>query len=138
MGLYRRDGLIALNKATSQKTDKIRKKIMKVFKDYGFSIDIMTNVLEVNFFNVTFNLRNGSYQTYKKPNNELKCINVLSNQPPQILKQLTPTISNKLSKNSSSELISNESIHQYEDTLSKSGFKTELTCKDPTAPTTRK
>ena len=111
MGLYRHDGLIALNKATSQKTDKIRKKIRKFFKDYGFNNDIVTNVLEVNFFNVTFNLRNGSYQPYKKPSNELKCINVLSNQPPQILKQLTTTISNKLSKNSSSELISNESIH---------------------------
>ena len=33
MGLYKDDGLINLNKVTSQKTDKIRKKIMKVFKD---------------------------------------------------------------------------------------------------------
>ena len=33
MGLYKDDGLISLNKVTSQKTDKIRKKIMKVFKD---------------------------------------------------------------------------------------------------------
>ena len=75
---------------------------------------------------VTFNLRNGSYRPYKKPNNELKYINVLSNHPPQILKQLTRTISDRLSRNSSSELIFNESKHQYEDALSKSGFKDEL------------
>ena len=82
--------------------------------------------MEINFLGVTFNLRNGSYRPYKKPNNELKYINVLSNHPPQILKQLTRTISDRLSRNSSSELIFNESKHQYEDALSKSGFKDEL------------
>ena len=33
MGLYRDDGLIVLNNVTSQKMDKIRKKIIQVFKD---------------------------------------------------------------------------------------------------------
>ena len=37
-GLYRDDGLIVFNKVTSQKTDKIRKKIIKVFTDKSFSI----------------------------------------------------------------------------------------------------
>ena len=57
MDLYRGDGLIVLNKVTSQKTDKIRKKIIQVFKDNGFSIDIVTNLVEVNFVDVTFNLK---------------------------------------------------------------------------------
>ena len=56
---------------TSQNTDKIRQKIIHVFKDNGFSIDIVTNLVEVNFLGVEFNLRNGSYQPYKKPNDEL-------------------------------------------------------------------
>ena len=43
IGLYRDDGLIVLNKVTSQNTDKIRKKIIQVFQNNGFSIDIMTN-----------------------------------------------------------------------------------------------
>ena len=126
MVLYRDGGLIVLNKVTSQKTDKIRKKIIKVFKDNGFNIDIVTNLVEVNFLDVTFNLRNGSYQPYKKPNDELKYINVLSNHPPQILKQLTTTISDRLSRKSSSELIFNESKHQYEDALSKRVLKLNL------------
>ena len=33
MGLYRDDGLIVLSNVTSQKMDKIRKKIIQVFKD---------------------------------------------------------------------------------------------------------
>ena len=43
MSLYRDSGLIVLNKVTSQKADKIRKKITRVFKDNHFSIDIMIN-----------------------------------------------------------------------------------------------
>ena len=109
MGSYRDYGLIVLNKVTSQNTDKIRKKIIQVSKDHRFSIDIVTNLVEVNFLDVKFNLRNESYQPYKKPNDELKYINVLSNHPPQILKQLTVTISDRLSRNSSNELIFNES-----------------------------
>ena len=62
----------------------------------------------------------------------------MSNHPPQILKQLTAIISERLSINSSRVLIYNESKHQYEDPLSKSGFKTELTYRDLTAPTNRK
>ena len=72
MGLYRDNGLIVLNKVTSQKTDKIRKKMMEVFKDNGFSIDIVTNLVEANFLHVTFTLRNGSYRPYKTLNDELK------------------------------------------------------------------
>ena len=137
IGLYRDDGIkIVFNKVASQKTDKIRKKIIQVFKNIGVSIDILTNLVEVNFLDVTVSLRHGSYQPYKKPNDELKYINVLSNHPPQILKQLTTTISDRLSRNSSSELIFNEVKHQYEDAISKSAFKTELTYKDSTSPTT--
>ena len=138
MGLYRDDGLIIISKVTSQNTNKIRKKTIYAFKDNGFSIDIVTNLVKVNFLDVTFNLRNWSYQPYKKPNDELKHINVLSNHPPQILKQLTTAISDRISKNSSSELIFNESKHQHEDALRKSGFKSELNYKNSTSPTDKK
>ena len=122
--------VIVLNKINHQKTDKIRNKIIKVLKENNFGVNIVTNLVEVNFLDVTFNLRNGSYQPYKTSNDDLKYISDLSNHPPQILKQLTTTISNKLLRNSLSELIFNESKHQYENALSKSGFKTELTYKD--------
>ena len=138
MDLYGDDGHIVLNKVISQKTHKTRKKIIQVFKDNGFSIDIVTNLVEDNFLDVTFNLKSGSYRPYRKPNDELKYINVLSNHPPQILKQLTTVISDRLSRNSSGKRIFNEAKHQYEDALSKSGFKTELTYKDSTKPSTKR
>ena len=49
MGLYRDDGLIVLKNKNGQQTDRTRKKIVKIFKDTDFSIDITTNLVEVNF-----------------------------------------------------------------------------------------
>ena len=79
MGLYRDDGLIVLNNKNGQQTDRTRKKIVKIFKDTDFSIDITPNLVEVNFLDVTFNLLNETYRPYRKPNDELKYINVSSN-----------------------------------------------------------
>ena len=69
---------------------------------------------------------------------QVKYINFFPNHRPQILKQPTTTISDRLSRNSSSELIFNESKHQHEDALRKSGFKTKLTYTDSAAPTNKK
>ena len=118
MGLYRDDG---------QQTDRTRKKIVKIFKETEFSIDITTKLVEVNFLDVTFNLLNETYRPYRKPNDELKYINVSSNHPPQIIKQLVSTINDRLSTNSSSKKVFNESKSYYEDALDKSGCKTQNT-----------
>ena len=60
----------------------------------------------------------------------------MSNQLLQILKQLTG-ISDRLSRNSSSELIFKESKHQYEDALRKSGLKSKLSYRNSTVPTNK-
>ena len=62
----------------------------------------------------------------------------MSNHPPQILKQLSTTISDRLSRNSSSELLFNELKHQYKEALIKNGFKSELYYKDSASPTDKK
>ena len=58
-----------------QQIDQLRKKIIKIFKEIGFKIDIETNSEIVNFLDMTFNLINGSYKPYKKPNDTLVYIN---------------------------------------------------------------
>ena len=72
MGLYRDNGLVLFNYINSQKTEKIRKKIVRVLKVNGFNFAIVTNLVEVDFLDVIFNLGNGSYKSSKKSNNELK------------------------------------------------------------------
>ena len=104
---------------------RIRKNIVKNFKDTNFSIDIIINLVEVNLLGVTFNLANETYRPYKKPNDEIKYIIVSSNYPPQVIKEIANIINEKLSRNSSNKKVFNESKSYYEDPLNKSGYKTQ-------------
>ena len=101
-------------------------KIIKIFKDIGFSIDIQTNLKEVDFLDVTLNLQNGTYRPYKKANDKLLYIHSSSNHPPQIIKQLPNSISERLSKNSSNQEVFNRAKVEYKDVLKKSGYNVDL------------
>ena len=43
-GLYRDDGLVLLRNTSKQKTDRIRKDLIEIFKNTGFKIEIKTNL----------------------------------------------------------------------------------------------
>ena len=61
MGLYRNKGLFILRKINKQQTDRVRKKIISIFKNIDFKIEVVTNLTEVDFLDVTFNLENNTY-----------------------------------------------------------------------------
>ena len=90
--IYQDDGLALLKNLNGQGTDKVRKNIIRVFKDIGFSLEIETNLKEVDFLDVSLNLRNGTYRPYKKPNDRLLYIHSLSNHPPNVIKQISNSI----------------------------------------------
>ena len=125
-GLYRDDGLALLRNLNRQETDEVRKNIIGVFNDICFSLEIETNLKEVDFLDVSLNLRNGTYRPYKKPNDRLLYIHSLSNHPPNVIKQIPNSIQEKLSKNSSNGEIFNTAKCEYEDALKKSGFKVDF------------
>ena len=131
MGLYRGDGLFILRKINKQQTDKIRKKIISILKSINFKIEIVTNLTEVDFLDVTFNLENNTYRPYKKPNDKLIYTDVSSNHPPQNKKQLTKIISDRLSRNSSNADIFNNTKLEYEEALNSCGHTTNLTNNPP-------
>ena len=56
VGLYKDDGLAAINNANGPKLDRIRKDIIALFKEEELSITIKTNLIETDFLDVTFNL----------------------------------------------------------------------------------
>ena len=111
-----------------KKKEKKRKPIIKHFKDIAFGIDIQTNLKEEDFLDVALNLRNGTYRPHKKPNDKLLYIHSSSNNPPQIIKQLLNSISERLSKNSSNQEIFNTAKVKYEDALKKSVNNVDLKC----------
>ena len=103
-------------------TDNLRKNIIGIFKDIGLQIDIVTGLHSVDLLDVTLNLKTNSYQPFKKPNDSLLYVHTSSTHPPQILKQLPASIADRLSKNSSSGTIFNQSKPEYEEALKKSGY----------------
>ena len=106
--------------------DKKRKTIIKIFKDIGFSIDIQTNLKEVDFFVFTLNLQNGTYCPYKKTDDKLLYIHSTLKHRPKIMKQLPNSISERLSKNFSNQESFNTGKVEYKDVLKKLGHNVDL------------
>ena len=100
-GFLRNDGLMKQEYINGQQIGNLRKKIVKIFKENSFKIDIEIHSKIVDFLGMTLSLINGSYKPYEKPNDTLLYVNKNSNYPPQIIKKLPKTIYNRLSRNSS-------------------------------------
>ena len=71
--------------------EKIKKRLQKVFKNNGLNVIIECNMKIVNYLDVTFNLNDGTYRPYQKPDNIIQYIHVASNHPPNIIKQIPKT-----------------------------------------------
>ena len=81
---------------------------------------------QISFSNVTWKLltiENSSYRPYQTGNNQIKYINIESNHPPSIIKQLQLSIKSKLSSLFSSEETFNDSVTPYQDVSDKAGYK---------------
>ena len=122
--LYRDDGLAVFKNISGTKSEKVKKDIRKLFKEN--ELDIQCNMKTVNYLDVTRNLENSAFRPNQKENNQIKYINIESNHPPSIIKQLTLSIESRLSSLSSSEEIFNDSVTVYQDALDKSGCKHKL------------
>ena len=73
-GLYRDDGQAVFKNQSGTKSEQVTKNIQKTFKEHGLDIFIKCNMKVVNYIDVTFNLNDGTYKLYIKPNNEIKYI----------------------------------------------------------------
>ena len=80
----------------------------------------------MDLLDVTFDLYNNLYKSYRKPNNKPIYINKQSNNPPNFLKQLPKSIAKRISDTSSSKDIFDKSISIYQNALKGGGFKEEL------------
>ena len=138
IGLYRDDGLALFKQTSGPQAERTRKEITKTFKNHGLSITIQSNLKTVNFLDVTLNLTDGTHYPYRKPNNETQYIDIMSNHPRTILKQLPAAIGLRISEISSNEEIFNKSKPHYEDALKKSGHNEKLQYSTHSTPTPRR
>ena len=79
VGLYRDDGLAAINSCSGPVLDRTRKNIIALLKKEGLNIIIETNLVDTDFLDVTFNLVTEKYLPYRKPNSNPLYINAKSN-----------------------------------------------------------
>ena len=61
IGLYRDDGLSCFENISGPDSEKINKKIFKVFKCNGLSITVECNLIVTDFLDVTFDLKSATY-----------------------------------------------------------------------------
>ena len=126
VGLYRDDGLAA-NKCTSDPIlDKMSKNTIALFKEEGLTITIDTDLIKTDFLDVTFNLTTGKFFPFRKPNNVTLYINVKSNHPSTIIKDLPVMINKRLSELSCKKDEFDKAKLLYEKSLQESGHKTSM------------
>ena len=90
---YRDDGLISVPYRNGPLTSKILKKVIRAFEYIRLKIEISFNLKIVNFFlDVTLNLSNNSYKPFSKSTTIPTYINVSSNHPASIVKQIPNVI----------------------------------------------
>ena len=121
VGLYRDDGLAAINNANAPKLDRIREDIIALFKEDGLSITIETNLIKTDFLDVTFNRATKKYFPFQKANNTPLHINAFSNHPPTIISQLPKIINKRISRLSCNKEEFDKVISVYESPLKDSG-----------------
>ena len=91
--LYIDDRLSVIENANRPKLDRLIKDEMVIFHTEGLKIAINTNLITVDFLDVTFDLFTGKYFPYRKTNDSPLYANANINHPPNILEQL-PTMVN--------------------------------------------
>ena len=85
-GLYRDDGLAVFKNISGPESERIKKNFQSLFRKYGLEIITECNKKVVDYLDVTFNLKDGTYKSYHKPDNQISYVNVQSTHPPNIIK----------------------------------------------------
>ena len=135
--LYRDDGL-AVTSSTPRQQEKLKQEIIKIFGENEMKITIEINLVRVDYLDVTLDLETGLFKPYRKPGDKPVYVSALSNQPPQILKNIPKGIERRLSDNSANEEIFKEAIPVYQAELERGGFTHKLEYRGSAQTNTRK
>ena len=125
VGIYRDDGL-AVAKGSGPELSSLEKNLIRLFKQEDLSITVETNIRKTDYLDVAFDLQNDLHKPFRKENDSPLYINIHSNHPPTIIKQIPKNIEKRLSYLSSNKAIFEEQKPIYEEALRKSGYKSKL------------
>ena len=126
LGLCRDDGLAAIKSTSGPILDKMRKNIIALFNEEGLIITVDTNLIETDFLGVTFNRATGKFFPFRKPNSVPLYINVKTNHPSTIIKDIPKMINKRLSELSCNKDEFDKAKLLYEKSLQESGYKKSM------------
>ena len=129
-GLFRDDGA-AITTLSPKEAEKVKNKIVKVFKDEGLNITIVANLKVMTFLDVEVDLNTGTHKPYTKPNNTLLYIDVNRNHPPSVIKNTAISVQNRLTLLSSNKEIFDQATPPYQLALDNAGYKHKLEYTQP-------
>ena len=129
VGLYRDDVLVVVKNANGPKLNKLGKEIIAIFKGESLSVTIETNLIETDFWGATFNLPTGKYFPYLNPNNDPFCINMQSNRPNTIKKELPRMTDKMISEHSCNKEKFDKAKGIYEKTINETENENEMKMK---------
>ena len=95
VGLYQDDGIIFIPNINGPKTSIIQK-IIWAFKLLGLRIEIASNLKIVDFLDVTLNLNNGTFKPFSKSNSTPTHVNIDSNHPKSLSKQIPNSMNQRI------------------------------------------
>ena len=106
-----------------QKLKESKKQLCSTFsKEFNLRITAEANQHFVNFLDITLNLQQNTFQPYRKPGDTPLYINIQSNHPPSILKEVPKSVSKRTSSLSDSKETFSNAIPIYQKALNESGF----------------
>ena len=105
---------------------RFAKKNIRAFKFLGFKIEISFAIKVTNFLDVTVNLPDNTYKPFLMTNQYPSYIDVNSNQPSFIIKQVLKAANARICRLSSNKNIFHERSKMHIETHKRSGFKEEF------------
>ena len=102
-------------------SSSIQKKIIRAFKLKGSKIEISSNNKIFNFLDVTQDLSNNTYKSFIKMDQSPSYININSNHPKAIIKQVPKAVNLRIRNLSANEEIFRKGCKMYIDALKSSG-----------------
>ena len=123
IGLYRDDGLGCFQNLFGLESEKVKKKLCKIFKKIVLNITVKCNLQITDFLDVTFDLRTDKYYPSRKDNNQQLYINKQSNHPRTITKQKPAMVSRSISCNKE---YFDKAAPAYNNALKTSGFNENI------------
>ena len=129
--------MIFIPDSNGPKISNIQKKIIRACKLLGLRIQIASKLKIVDFFDVTLNLNNGFFKHFSKNDSAPKYINISSNPPKSVPRQIPNAVNLRINRLLSCKRIFQESRGIYDDALKNSRFQGRLEYLTPVDPGSR-